>query len=91
MLRAYNAEAENAVKTVKAGNLASAQKRLSTAREQIARQGVMIDLSVTHEYHSLRLAELELAARHLQALAARRSSSASAGPRCVSRNCSRPS
>ena len=39
MLRACNAEAENAVKTVKAGNLASAQKRLSTARDQIAKQG----------------------------------------------------
>lgn len=70
MLRAYNAEAENAVKTVKAGNLASAQKRLSTAREQIAKQGTMIDLSVTDHYHRLRLQELELAARHLQALAA---------------------
>lgn len=69
MLRAYNAEAENAVKTVKAGNLASAQKRLSTAREQIAKQGTMIDLAVTDYYHRLRLQELELAARHLQALA----------------------
>lgn len=72
MLRAYNAEAENAIKTVKAGNLASAQKRLSTAREQIAKQGTMIDLSVTHHYHHLRLRELELAARHLQAVAAER-------------------
>ncbi|MGB7817830.1 MAG: DUF4041 domain-containing protein, partial [Ornithinibacter sp.] len=72
MLRAYNAEAENAVKTVKAGNLASAQKRLSTAREQIAKQGRMIDLSVTDRYHWLRLKELELAARHQQAKAADR-------------------
>ncbi|TQM65052.1 uncharacterized protein DUF2510 [Humibacillus xanthopallidus] len=70
MLRAYNAEAENAVKTVKAGNLASAQKRLSTARDQIAKQGQMIDLSVTDHYHWLRLRELELASRHLQAVAA---------------------
>lgn len=70
MLRAYNAEAENAVKTVKAGNLASAQKRLSAARDQIARQGQMIDLSVTDHYHRLRLRELELASRHLQAVAA---------------------
>lgn len=70
MLRAYNAEAENAVKTVKAGNLASAQNRLSAAREQIAKQGTMIELSVTDRYHRLRLRELELAARHLQALAA---------------------
>ncbi|GAA4410230.1 hypothetical protein GCM10023168_29730 [Fodinibacter luteus] len=72
MLRAYNAEAENAVKTVKAGNLASAQKRLSTAREQIAKQGRMIELSVTDRYHWLRLKELELAARHEQAKAAER-------------------
>ncbi|MFQ6169968.1 DUF4041 domain-containing protein [Oryzobacter sp. R7] len=72
MLRAYNAEAENAVKTVKAGNLASAQKRLSTAREQIAKQGRMIDLAVTDRYHRLRLKELELAARHEQAKAADR-------------------
>ena len=57
MVRAYNAEAENAVKTVKAGNLASAQKRLSTAREQIAKQGRMIELSVTDRYHWLRLKE----------------------------------
>ncbi|WP_446496955.1 DUF4041 domain-containing protein [Humibacillus xanthopallidus] len=70
MLRAYNAEAENAVKTVKAGNLASAQKRLSTARDQIAKQGQMIDLTVTDHYHWLRLRELELASRHLQAVAA---------------------
>lgn len=70
MLRAYNAEAENAVKSVKAGNLASAQKRLSSAREQIAKQGTMIELSVTPEYHRMRLDELELAARHLQAVAA---------------------
>lgn len=72
MLRAYNAEAENAVKTVKAGNLASAQKRLSTAREQIAKQGRMIDLAVTDRYHRRRLTELELAARHQQAKAADR-------------------
>ena len=70
MLRAYNAEAENAVKTVKAGNLPSAQKRLSTARDQIAKQGQMIDLVVTDHYHWLRLRELELASRHLQAVAA---------------------
>ncbi|PRY49217.1 Meiotically Up-regulated Gene 113 (MUG113) protein [Knoellia remsis] len=69
MLRAYNAEAENAVKSVKAGNLGSAQKRLSKAKEQIARQGALIELSVSEPYHRLRLQELELAARHLQAVA----------------------
>lgn len=62
MLRAYNAEAENCVKTVKAGNLAAASQRLAKAAEQIAKQGRMIDLRVTDGYHRLRLRELELAA-----------------------------
>lgn len=70
MLRSYNAEAENCVKTVKAGNLAPAQKRLSTAVDQIARLGTMINLQITPYYHRLRLAELELASRHMQALQA---------------------
>ena len=69
MLRAYNAEAENAVKRVRAGNLAAAQKRLSTAATQIEKQGTMIDLRISEGYHALRLQELELAARHLQVLA----------------------
>lgn len=70
MLRSYNAEAENCVKTVKAGNLAPAQKRLSLAVDQIQRLGTMINLQITPYYHRLRLAELELAARHMQALQA---------------------
>lgn len=74
MLRSYNAEAENCVKTVKAGNLAPAQKRLSTAVDQIARLGTMINLQITPYYHRLRLAELELASRHMQALQAEKES-----------------
>lgn len=70
MLRSYNAEAESAVMTVKAGNLGAVQKRLETARIQITKQGQMIDLQVTDHYHWLRSRELELAARHLQAVAA---------------------
>lgn len=70
MLRAYNAEAENCVKTVRAGNLQTAQARLSKARDQIVKQGTMINLAVTPEYHRLRLAELALASRHLQVLKA---------------------
>ena len=70
MLRAYNAEAENAVKTVKTGNLAPAQKRLVRAKEQIEKQGTMISLAVDERYHWLRLREIELAARHHEAVAA---------------------
>lgn len=68
LLRAYNAEAENCVKTVKAGNLATATKRLNTVIDQIARQGTMIDLRITPQFHQLRMKELALAAQHLQAL-----------------------
>ena len=70
MLRAYNAEAENAVKTVKTGNLAPAKKRLARAKEQIEKQGTMIDLQVDNGYHRLRVREIELAARHHEAVAA---------------------
>lgn len=69
MLRAYNAEAENCVKSVRAGNLEAAQKRLSRVVDQVAKQGAMIDLHIAHDYHALRLKELELAARHLAAVA----------------------
>ncbi|BBE22600.1 hypothetical protein MN0502_14830 [Arthrobacter sp. MN05-02] len=68
MLRAYNAEAENCVKSVKAGNLDTAIARLEKARDQIVRQGTMIDLAVDTTYHRLRVEELRLAARHLKRL-----------------------
>jgi len=68
MLRSYNAEAENCLKSVRAGNLATAQKRLGKTVEQVERLGGMIDLHITPYYHRLRLNELELASRHLQAL-----------------------
>lgn len=72
MLRAYNAEAENGIKSTKAGNLAAARKRLDTVKDQIARQGSMISLSIDERYHKLRLKEQELASSHLQRLAAER-------------------
>ena len=62
MLRAYNAEAENCVKSVKAGNLATAQARLRKTMDAIEKQGSMAALRVTEYYHGLRLRELELAA-----------------------------
>ncbi|WP_311212278.1 MULTISPECIES: DUF4041 domain-containing protein [unclassified Arthrobacter] len=70
MLRAYNAEAENCVKTVKAGDLATATARLTKAKEQIERQGTMINLRVDETYRHLRIQEMVLAAEHLQVLAA---------------------
>ncbi|MFT2694270.1 DUF4041 domain-containing protein [Clavibacter zhangzhiyongii] len=68
LLRAYNAEAENALKATKAGNLQTAQTRLTRAAEQIARSGTMIDLRIEDRYHELRLEELQLASAHLRVL-----------------------
>lgn len=68
MLRSYNAEAENCVKAVRAGNLHTAQARLSKSVEQIERLGTMISLRVSPQFHALRLEELELANRHLRAV-----------------------
>jgi hypothetical protein len=70
LLRAFNAEAENCVKTMRAGNLTAAQQRLTKVAEQIARQGAMIDLRITPPYLELRLRELALASQHLQTLQA---------------------
>jgi uncharacterized protein YkvS len=70
LLRAYNAEAENAVKATKAGNLHVARNRLTKAAEQIARSGTMIDLRIQDRYHELRLEELQLASAHLRVLQA---------------------
>lgn len=62
MLAAYNAEAENCVKSVKAGNLPAAVKRLETARDRIAKRGTWVGISITPRYHALRVQEMQLAA-----------------------------
>jgi uncharacterized protein DUF4041/Meiotically Up-regulated Gene 113 (MUG113) protein len=60
MLRAYNAEADNCVRSVRAGTVASAKRRLDKAVETIAKLGKMMDMRVSSEYHQSRLREIEL-------------------------------
>lgn len=67
MLRAYNAEAENCVLTVKAGNGNVARNRLERARDQIVKLGALIDLQITSHYHQLRIKELELTLQYQNA------------------------
>lgn len=67
MLRAYNAEAENCVLTVKAGNGETARKRLDRARDQVRKLGSLIDLKINIEYHQLRQRELALSLEHQNA------------------------
>ena len=67
MLRAYNAEVENCVLTVKAGNGEAAHKRLERARDQVERLGALINLRIDGRYHTLRLEELDLSLRYQNA------------------------
>ena len=62
MLRAYNAEAENCVRYVKAGNLKAAEKRLTGAAASIARYASMMEMHINPDYHTLRVRELALTA-----------------------------
>ena len=62
MLRAYNAEAENCVRTLRAGNLSVAMKRLEKAVWAIAKLGKIMSIRVAPAYHQLRIQELELVA-----------------------------
>lgn len=60
MLRAYNAEADNCVRTVRAGTVESAVTRLQKSKEAIAKLGQMMQMRVTDDYHALRVKEIEL-------------------------------
>jgi hypothetical protein len=60
MLRAYNAEADNCVRSVRAGTVASAKQRLGRSVESIAKLGKMMEMRVAPDYHLLRLSEIEL-------------------------------
>lgn len=65
MLRAYNAEADNAVRMMKPYALASAVSRLDKSRETIAKLGLTMQIAITDEYQRLRVYELELTADYL--------------------------
>ena len=60
MLRAYNAEADNCVRSLRAGNVVTAKKRLNAAVDSIAKLGSMMEMRINPAYHDLRIAEIEL-------------------------------
>jgi hypothetical protein len=62
MLRAYNAEADNCVRSLRSGNVSTATKRLVSAVTAIEKLGAIMDMRVNPEYHGLRVAEIELTA-----------------------------
>jgi chromosome segregation ATPase len=69
MLRAYNNEADNAVRSMKPYTLDSSVARLTKARETIVKLGGTMNIRVTDSYHKLRVEELELTADYLAKMA----------------------
>jgi len=69
MLRAYNNEADNAVRSMKPYALDSSVARLAKARDTISKLGGTMNIRVTDRYHSLRLEELQLTADYLAKVA----------------------
>jgi hypothetical protein len=65
MLRAYNAEVDNSLRSLRAGNVATAKKRIDASRAAIKKLGQMMDMHISDAYHSLRMEEVELTADFL--------------------------
>ena len=65
MLRAYNAEADNCVRSLRAGNVQTAKKRLQASVTSIAKLGLLMEMQISSTYHELRNEELELTADYL--------------------------
>ncbi|GAB3144140.1 hypothetical protein GCM10027258_32210 [Amycolatopsis stemonae] len=65
MLRAYNAEADNCVRSMRPYRLGSAKDRLTKTRDVISRLGKTMNINIAPSYHRLRLEELDLTADHL--------------------------
>lgn len=64
MLRAYNTEADNCARSVKAHNLSSIVKRLDKVRDSILKHGSIMGVAIDDGYHELRVRELRLVADH---------------------------
>ncbi len=62
MLRAYNAEADNSIRSLRVGNVVTAKKRLDASRTAIAKLGKMMEMHISDAFHALRLEEIELTA-----------------------------
>lgn len=62
MLRAYNSEADNCIRSLRAGNVLTAKKRLEASRKAIVKLGAIMEMRVSDTYHELRFEEIELTA-----------------------------
>ena len=62
MLRAYNAEADNSIRSLRLGNVVTAKRRLDASRASIAKLGRMMEMHISDAFHVLRVEEIELTA-----------------------------
>ncbi len=65
MLRAYNAEADNSLRSLRAGNVVTAKKRIDASRDAIRKLGAMMQMHISDAFHALRVEEIELTADYL--------------------------
>ncbi|MEW2548822.1 DUF4041 domain-containing protein [Streptomyces sp. NPDC047002] len=66
MLRAYNAEADYAVRSMRPHRLTSLVDRLYKSRETVAKLGATMHIRIADAYHNARVRELEMTADFLQ-------------------------
>jgi hypothetical protein len=69
LLRAYNAEADNLVRSLKPYKLDASIDRLTKVSTTIARLGKSMDIRISEAYHRLRIRELELTADYVAKVA----------------------
>jgi hypothetical protein len=62
MLRAYNSEADNSIRSLKMGNVVTAKKRLDVTRSAISKLGGLMEMRISDEFNGLRVEEIELTA-----------------------------
>ena len=64
-LNGFNQEVENSIRTLRAGTLETAKRRIQQSAAKISRFGRMLDLAISDEFLALRITELELVADYL--------------------------
>ena len=57
MLRAYNAEVDNSLRSLRAGNVVTAKRRIEASRDAIRKLGAMMQMHISDAFHALRLEE----------------------------------
>lgn len=61
LLRAFNAECDDAIEHVKYNNIENSEKKITVSRETISKLGRMMNISITPDYYALKIEELYLA------------------------------